>query len=84
MGFTAQYADPSTAPGVVYVPVTKADTDMAAPARALVCGTAGTVNLMQIDGTIRADFPLQQGYNPIACRQVRTGGTADDIWAITE
>ena len=84
MGFTAQYADPNTAPGVDYPKVTKADSDLPKPARSLVCGTPGTVNLMQLDGTVRTDYPLQQGYNPIACKQVRLGGTADDIWAITE
>lgn len=67
----------------VYAPVTKADSDLPdGVARALLVGTPGTANLMQTDGTIRTDVPLQQGYNPISVRQVRTGGTADDIWAL--
>jgi len=37
---------------------------------------------MQPDGTIRANVPLQPGYNPIGCLQVRTGGDADNIWAL--
>jgi hypothetical protein len=66
-----------------YVPVTKADSDLAdGVTKGLLVGTAGTANLMQFDGTIRANVPLQIGYNPIQARQVRTGGTADDIWAL--
>jgi len=37
---------------------------------------------MQEDGTVRTNFPLMQGPNPVICKQVRTGGTASDIWAI--
>ena len=37
---------------------------------------------MEIDGTIRANVPLQQGYNPLWVKQVRTGGDADNIWAL--
>lgn len=50
--------------------------------RALNCGTAGTANLVDAGGRLLTDYPLQQGYNPISVRQVRTGGTADDIWAL--
>lgn len=65
------------------VSVTKANNDLARlPTKGLLCGTAGTVNLMDAEGNIVADVPLQQGYNPIQVRQVRTGGTADDIWAL--
>lgn len=72
-----------TAPAEVFVPVTKADSDLAGGlTRGLLVGTAGTANLMQLDGIIRTDVPLQQGYNPLAVRQVRTGGTADNIWAL--
>jgi len=75
--------DDVTAPGLVYAPVTKADTDLpGGVCRALLVGTAGTANLMQSDGTTRADVPLQQGMNALVCKQVRTGGTAADIWAI--
>ena len=66
------------------VPVTKADFDLAQPCYGLLCGTAGTVNLMDREGTIRTNVPLQVGYNPLAVRQVRTGGTAADIWALYE
>lgn len=72
-----------TQPGRKYVQVTKANADLPdGPCRALLAGTAGTVNLMELDGTVRTDFPLQAGYNPIVVKQVRTGGDADDLWAI--
>ena len=66
-----------------YVPVTLADADLPnGVARGLVCGTAGTANLMEEDGTVRTNFPLQQGWNPMVVRQVRLGGSASDIWAV--
>jgi len=72
-----------TSPADVFPPVTKADAEMpGGPCRGLLVGTAGTANLMQQDGTIRANVPLQQGYNPLVVRQVRMGGTADNIWAL--
>ena len=37
---------------------------------------------MDVTGAILADVPLMQGYNPLKVLQVRTGGTADDIWAL--
>jgi hypothetical protein len=72
-----------TAPAELFVPVTKADSDLAnGLCRGLLVGTAGTANLMQLNGSIQANVPLQQGYNPLAVKQVRTGGTADNIWAL--
>lgn len=64
--------------------VTKADgTDLpGGPCRALLVGTPGTANIVDMTGTECSDVPLQAGYNPIAVRQVETGGTADDIWAL--
>lgn len=73
----------ATVSAFVYEPVTKADADLPGSiTRGLLVGTAGTANLMQPDGTIRTNVPLQQGYNPLQVRQVRTGGTATDIWAL--
>jgi hypothetical protein len=66
--------------------LTKADSDIprvgGLAIRALYVGTAGTANLMDGSGAIATDFPLQAGLNPIRPAQVRTGGTADDIWAL--
>ena len=70
-------------PAYKYAPVTKADAELpSGMCRALLVGEAGTANLMEPDGTIRTDVPLQVGYNPLRCRQVRLGGTATDIWAL--
>jgi hypothetical protein len=70
-------------PAREYAPVTKADADLpGGVCRGLLVGVAGTANLMQIDGTIRADVPLAVGYNPLVALQVRTGGTASGIWAL--
>lgn len=73
----------SDAPAAVFAPVTKADAALpGGTCRSLLVGTAGTANLIDASGVVRANVPLQQGYNPLACRQVRTGGTAADIWAL--
>lgn len=65
------------------VPVTLANTDLAGgTCRGFACGTAGTLNFMEDDGTIRTGFPAQAGYNPVQVKQFRTGGTASDIWAL--
>lgn len=73
----------STATSPVFVPVTKADADLTdGICRALHVGTAGTANLMDAEGNVRANFPLVAGQNNVSCKQVRTGGTASDIWAL--
>lgn len=71
------------APARIWVPVTKADVDLPdGQCRALLVGTAGTANLQDTTATTRSNVPLQAGYNPLQCLQVRTGGTATDIWAL--
>ena len=66
-----------------FAPVTKADSNLAGGAtRALLVGTAGDANLMQRDGTIRTAVPLVAGINYLSVLQVRTGGTASNIWAL--
>lgn len=76
-------ASNNTAPAKSFVPVTKTDGPMpGGQCRALLVGTAGTANLMDVTGEIRTNVPLQAGYNPLQVQQVRTGGTADDIWAL--
>ena len=73
-----------SAPAFKYVLVTKSDTvDLPdGTCRALLVGAAGAANLIDPDGTLRPDVPLQQGYNPLGAKRVKTGGTADNIWAI--
>ncbi|MFC5067809.1 spike base protein, RCAP_Rcc01079 family [Flaviflagellibacter deserti] len=77
------WPEPSSAAAKSYVPVTKADADLAdGPCRGLLVGTAGTANLREADGTERANVPLVAGYNPLVVRRVKPGGTADSIWAL--
>lgn len=47
----------------------------------LLVGTAGTLNYRDLSDTDLSDVPIQVGWNPIACRRINTGGTADNIWA---
>lgn len=78
-----QYGDPSVAPADDFVLVAKADADLPdGPCRGLLVGVAGTANIMTLGGDTRTNVPLQQGYNPLVCKQVRAGGTASDIWAL--
>lgn len=66
-----------------YELITPANTDLEnGTCRCLLVGTAGTINLMQEDGTIRTGVPVVAGYNPLVCKQIRTGGTAANIWAL--
>lgn len=70
-------------PGLVYVLVTPSDNDLPdGPCRALLIGTAGTLNLTQTDGVERDSVPAQVGILPLQALKVRAGGTADNIWAI--
>jgi hypothetical protein len=50
--------------------------------RSVCCGTAGTFNFIDADGNDCANYPLQQGYNPIGVKRAKAGGSATDIWAI--
>ena len=72
-----------TASAEIYEPVVKADADLpGGVCRALLVGVAGTANLTQPNGKQQNNVPLQQGVNPIKTKQVRLGGTADNIWAL--
>lgn len=65
------------------IAVTKADSDLPnGVCRGLWVGTAGTANIQDASGTTRTSVPLLAGLFPFPCLQVRTGGTAADIWAI--
>lgn len=79
---TIDGGDASDRPLDMIVPVTKADAALPdGPCRALWVGSAGTVNIRDGSGAVRANVPVFQGINPIVCQEVRTGGTAADIWA---
>ena len=65
------------------IPVTKADADLPdGVAKGLLIGTAGTLNVKTENGNIRTALPVIAGYNNIRVSQVRTGGTATDIFAL--
>lgn len=77
------YPTQSGASATGYVAVTAADADLpGGVCRGLLVGTAGLANLMDVDGNVRTGIPLQQGYNPLVVRQVRTGTAASNIWAL--
>ena len=50
--------------------------------RALLVGTAGTANFIDASGGERTGVPLQQGFNPLGVRRIKTGGSATGIWAL--
>lgn len=73
-----------TAPAGTLRLITKSDTQDIANGvcRALLVGTAGTATIIDADGQESQNVPLQQGYNPIGVQRIKTGGTADNIWAL--
>ena len=71
--------------GGVVVAITKANANLPGGRPiAILCGTAGTLNITNIDNTTATAIPCQAGYNPISPLQVNTGGTATDLWALYE
>ncbi len=70
-------------PAEKVVPVTLADSELPdGPCRSLLVGVAGNANIMDYQGTVRTGVPLQAGYNPIRCKQVRLGTAATGIFAL--
>lgn len=65
------------------VAISKEDADLpGGVTRALLVGTAGDANLHDANGVLLTGVPLQQGYNPLRVLQVRTGGSASNIWGL--
>lgn len=65
------------------VAVTKADADLPdGKCRALLIGTAGTLNIMDEAGNVVNGLTVPAGILPIVCLQVRTSGTATGIFAL--
>ena len=50
--------------------------------RAILCGTAGSANIVTPGGNLRAAVPLQLGMNAIRCVEVQSGGSASDLWGV--
>lgn len=80
MGFPSNYVGLP----IKYVPVTKSDSvDFAeGPAIGLRCDTEGTLNLVELDGTVRTAVFVHKGDNPLPCKRVNTGGTTMNIWSL--
>ena len=78
------YSSGLNSPARSLVKIAKSDTVDVGPSacRALLVGTAGTANLIDASGADLANVPLQQGFNPIMVRRIKTGGTADNVWAL--
>jgi hypothetical protein len=74
----------ATGPAIALKAITKSDTvDLPDGAcRALLVGTAGTATVIDADGNTSVGVPLQIGYNPLSVTRIKTGGTADNIWAL--
>ena len=76
-----------TVPAYDVVPVTKADADLPdGPCKAILIGVAGTLNIQTVGQKNgpqdRSSIPVSTGIYPFQCKQIKTGGTADDIWAL--
>ena len=73
-------------PAYDVVPVTKADEDLPdGPCKAILVGVGGTLNVQTVgrgQPQIRNSLPLAAGLYPFQLTQIRTGGTASDIFAI--
>lgn len=70
--------------GYDYIAVTKDDNNDLPEGicRALLVGVEGTLTLVTPDGREVSDVPVVQGYNPLFVKRVKTGGTADNIFAL--
>lgn len=55
--------------------VVKADADLpGGPCRGLLVNASGVLNLTDLDGNEEDSVFVVQGFNPLGCTQVRTGG----------
>jgi hypothetical protein len=50
--------------------------------RAILVGTAGTINVVMASGDTRNAVPVQTGVTPLRIQELLAGGTADNIWGI--
>jgi hypothetical protein len=65
------------------VPISKGSTSLPnGECRAILVGTAGTLNIITATGELRSLVPFQAGISPIRIKGVLAGGTADNLWAL--
>lgn len=50
--------------------------------RAVMVGSAGTLNIVTAVGATRTGVPFLQGMVPLRIKELLAGGTADDVWGI--
>jgi len=63
------------------VPLTKGGGPFA-ETRAVLVGTAGTLNIVTAAGKTRTDVPFLAGMTPIRITDLLTGGLGDDVWGV--
>jgi len=68
------------APSEVFAEITEGENIPNGPARYLLVGTAGTATLVREDGVEVEDVPLQAGYNPLVTKQVKSLGSAANVF----
>ena len=62
--------------------VPDADVTLPPGCRGLLVGTGGSLNVTMVNGEQRNAVPFFAGQNPGFFRTVRSGGDAENIWAI--
>ena len=69
-----------------YVPITLGSGTLAGgTCRGILAEVAGRADLTQDDGTVRTNFPLVAGYNPVRAKVINTptsGTAATGVWAL--
>ena len=63
------------------IPLTKGGGEFATT-RAVLVGTAGTLNIVTAAGNTRNDVPFLQGMVPLRIKELLAGGSADDVWGV--
>ncbi len=52
------------------------------PCKALIIGVAGLLNLFDCASMDARGVPFQAGYTDLGIQEIRSGGTASNIWAV--
>lgn len=71
-----------TQPSREYVPVSPSGTALAGGlCRAILCDEDGALNLTDATGTVRANVPVQKGYNPLSAKVINnpSSGSAPGV-----
>lgn len=52
------------------------------PCRALLVGSGGLLNIFDATSVAGVDVPFPTGMTDLSIQEIRSGGTAADIWAV--